>query len=490
LLDKPIVAQEVKVTLSITVKTNKNKQNSPVQTFDISMTRAGESFAGEPLPEIKASVADGQLNTDKDKTSSKFTFKDGTLMRPGTAFQLTGKPHQVIINAAGFGQIPPKDISDDELKAVAKSASKIISIPIELTKFPLADAVVTGSFLRVEDGTWIAEFKPYLSMLKILFLLLGLTGLFVFAVWVVLLILAKILRAHSFEERMVRIAPLFARSLVWPFGFRVGFSINHKDTLPHSVGILRIINEGLIQLRKPPHSATAIPRREPRDIVSNLAELVGPNIEAAGIQKYLDSIEDSLIELSNRKPATEAPEDDSLKSTLKDAVNEALLEGGFLPQKPAGDEKTTPLPEETTASESHPTRSAPNDEPRAKAAHTRAKAAYTSLLNHQQLECKPVFLETDAKSSILGKLADDNVYLLQVGSSQAPFVLFIDDNEDERTGWVFPNPAQGFDKLTLEDVFPNLGETQFNDAKAGIKPVPVTKVDERRWRVERNSLVL
>jgi hypothetical protein len=42
----------------------------------------------------------------------------------------------------------------------------------------------------------------------------------------------------------------------------------------------------------------------------------------------------------------------------------------------------------------------------------------------------------------------------------------------------------------MEDVFPNLGEAQFNDAKAEIKPVPVTKADERRWRVERDNLVL
>ncbi len=114
----------------------------------------------------------------------------------------------------------------------------------------------------------------------------------------------------------------------------------------------------------------------------------------------------------------------------------------------------------------------------------RARAFYRRLLDHQPVECKPIYLETDAKSSILEKLADDNVYLVQVASSMAPFILFSDG---EPFGWVFPNPSLAFDRSTLKDIFPELNEAQFNDAREQIEPVVVNKIDEGRWKVDREN---
>jgi hypothetical protein len=108
------------------------------------------------------------------------------------------------------------------------------------------------------------------------------------------------------------------------------------------------------------------------------------------------------------------------------------------------------------------------------------------LLNREPSSANPIYLEVDASSSLLGRLADSNIYLSQVGSSQATFILFPDEGNDANVGWVFPNPALVFKEPALKDVFPTLTEAQFNGAKEQIEPVRLRQVGERRWKVDRS----
>jgi hypothetical protein len=474
----------VKVTLRISVA---GKDKAVVDNWEVSILRDGTLPGGTQLKEIKAAVEKGKIN--QDKTSADFKLDGSTLFRPETDFQLTGKPHKVTVRAEGF-ELLTKDISDDDLKKASLRDDTVLTIPIELTtnstlitaNSPAPDNNTTPPKTEGDPTGPFGFSKQVFSKLNYTFWLLGLVIFCLFAGWVLLGILARIFHKYGPEKWILRLPPLLARGLVWPFGFRLEFSLNYKTELPARPEVLlRKINDDLAELCKT-SAVPNKPRTEAEKIVDNLARLSWSN-GAESWKGYLDGIRASLMELSTRNPRSpqEPRKDDSLKSTLKDAVKEALFEGGFVPQESAADEKeagslaeksVASLPQQTRPDHSH---------------KHRAKASYQLLLNHQPVDCKRFFLEADAKGSILGRLADDSVYLMQVGSSQAPFILFLDDNDDGTTGWVFPNPAQGFDKSTLRDVFPTLSETEFNDSKEGIEPAAVIKDGDRRWRVDRET---
>jgi hypothetical protein len=116
--------------------------------------------------------------------------------------------------------------------------------------------------------------------------------------------------------------------------------------------------------------------------------------------------------------------------------------------------------------------------PKPQAEH--ARQSYLGLLNNQLIGSEPIHLDSEGTSSVFGKLEDSNIYLQQVGHSQGTFVLFTEDN---RTGYVFPNPALAYQEKALREVFRGLTEAEFNGAKQRIEPVPVTRVGDRRWRI-------
>lgn len=477
----------VQVMLSISVA---GKDKATPDSWEISILRDGTLPGGTQLKEIKAVVEKGKINPQK--TSPNFELDGSILRRPETDFQLTRTLHKITVRADGF-QLFTKELSDDDLRQAFSRQDKILEIAVELTSASTNTTIPTPT--SPDNGTKSNEKDVFARLLDFskqiggklhyAFWLLGLVGVSLFLGWVVLVLLTRVFHKYGVERRTLQLAPWLARGLIWPFGFRLTFSLNHKDMLPDSVLLLQTINRDLFQLREISNVARpASP--EPRNIVRSLANLANSNIGAPEIQGYLEGIEASLVELSNRKPATatEAPKDDSLKSTVKDAVKEAFLEGGFVPKHSGsgGEKDAGAVAGETVAS--------PHKQPLPDHSHeARAKVFYQLLLNHQPLDCKPIFLEADAKGSILGRLADDSVYLMQVGSSQAPFIVFLDDNDDETTGWVFPNPAQAFDKSTLRDVFPSLSEAEFNETKEGIEPAAVIKDGEKRWRVDRETWV-
>jgi len=109
-----------------------------------------------------------------------------------------------------------------------------------------------------------------------------------------------------------------------------------------------------------------------------------------------------------------------------------------------------------------------------------ARAAYLKLLNKEPLEAEPLYLENEGKSSVSGKPEDNSIYLSQVSHRQATFVLFI---EDEKTGWLFPNPRLAYLK-PFRKVFSDLTEEQFNSSKEQIEPVRASRVEDRRWKIE------
>lgn len=110
----------------------------------------------------------------------------------------------------------------------------------------------------------------------------------------------------------------------------------------------------------------------------------------------------------------------------------------------------------------------------------RARSSYLKLTNREQPEIKPLYADADTKSTPLWKMADSTVYLRQKGHRQAAFVLF---TEDDRWGWVFPNPLV-FSGNELKEVFPGLTEAEFESARDKVRPVAVSRVGDARWKVE------
>lgn len=96
-------------------------------------------------------------------------------------------------------------------------------------------------------------------------------------------------------------------------------------------------------------------------------------------------------------------------------------------------------------------------------------------------EGEKVYLDADVKSSILGKLADPNTYLNVERSSSAPLV----GTPDGEGGlFVRPNPALGYDKSVLRNVFPDITPAQFEQ---GVEPVHLVKSTDGRWMVDKPS---
>jgi len=126
------------------------------------------------------------------------------------------------------------------------------------------------------------------------------------------------------------------------------------------------------------------------------------------------------------------------------------------------------------------TQSASRNASQGASSREKALRSYNSLSNGGSVDREPLYLVADVKSTPAGKMADDNVYLLEESNRQTTFVLFTDD---DKTGWVFPNPVMPFREAALKEVFPRLTESGFG-FKDSIEPVHVTRAGDWRWKVE------
>jgi hypothetical protein len=464
----------VKVTLSISIKDKDTK--SPVKKVEISIPRQGTKVF--PLGEIRE------------------ILPEGTLTRPDTDFELTGNPHKlIIVKADGYELGSPKELTDADLKA---ANSKILEIPIELTKIAVVTNPSPGTTISptpetdtsIIDVATIQRWKDSLTWtLNYAFWVLGLAVTCLVVGWSLLAILAGLFQKDSsdYQWRIMGFAPLLAKGAVRLFGYRMRFWVWSKSTRDPSEESLQIISSSLAKLldTNSAKSGSAIHLSYIKD---NLVRLATPNKATAPIEGSVIDIHMRLEELYRRGTPTggPTPNTDSLEPALKAAVLQALTEWKpdllqeFTPEVltatsvsgvNAGIAGAPPSIKDTS-----PNRRDGDDQ-------QRIKALYRRLLDHEPLDCKPRYLEVVMKGSLLGNLADDNVYLSQVGSSQAPFVLLIDDEGDGDVGWVVPNPAQAFDRSTLKDVFPGLNEAQFNDPREQIEPAVVRKTDDGRWMV-------
>lgn len=113
-----------------------------------------------------------------------------------------------------------------------------------------------------------------------------------------------------------------------------------------------------------------------------------------------------------------------------------------------------------------------------------AQSHYRSLVREGQISPAPTYLNAEVKSSPNDLVGDKQVFLQEVMHTQGAFVLFADDSGK---GLVFPNPQLNFSQPALRAVFPQLTATDFNSSKETILPVPVTRVSDERWMVERKS---
>lgn len=112
-----------------------------------------------------------------------------------------------------------------------------------------------------------------------------------------------------------------------------------------------------------------------------------------------------------------------------------------------------------------------------------AQSYYKSLVREGQISTALKYLDAEVKSSPIDLVGDKQVVLLEVAHTQGAFVLFADE---KGKGWVFPNPQLNFSPA-LRPVFPQLTASDFNNSRETIAPVPVTRVSDDRWRVERKS---
>lgn len=113
-----------------------------------------------------------------------------------------------------------------------------------------------------------------------------------------------------------------------------------------------------------------------------------------------------------------------------------------------------------------------------------AQSYYRSLVREGQISPAPKYLDAELKSSPHDLVGDKQVVLQEVTHMQGAFVLFADESGK---GLVFPNPQLNFSLPALRPVFPQLTASDFNSSKETIAPVPVTRVSDDRWRVERKS---
>jgi hypothetical protein len=475
----------VKVTLRIAFII-KDSDAAP-HTLEISIPRQGTSQDGSQLKEIKALIEQGKLNDNQ--TSPDFILQDHILIRRNTDFELTGTPHNIVVIAEGLEQISPKELTDEQLRLAFSREDRILSITVVLQK-PAGSpspSVSPSPSPGGAGGDTNFSIKPLLSRLKNMFWVLGLFGFCAVGLWVCLVLLAKFRGKDSMEQWLLRLPSWVAQGLIWPFGFGLRHSLVSNTETQTPSTLLENIDQSLSRLCQSNPAITD--RAYIQSITNNLARLADPNFSVSTIKGSLDGIATSLEQLS-KKPATtgvEKPETVSHTPALRKMMDEALVEfkrnllKEFKPdllnstQASVMNTKGVVAPLIDTSQVGIDSN-----------AQQKARVLYQKLLDQQPLDCKPVFLEADTKSSILGKFADPNVYLLQVPSPQAPFVLFTDDSDDGTVGWVFPNTARGFDRSTLRDVFPSLNEAQFNEARE-IEPVIVSKAGERRWKVDRES---
>jgi hypothetical protein len=464
----------------------KGRNASALEKLDklvISIPRTGNLPNGTALHDIKATIEKGRLSEDTEKTSTDFRMEGHVLVRPGTDFKLTGVPHKLLATADGFEQISPQDLTDDSLTAAYYSPNKILSVVVELSPGPANNLGVGG--VAGQTTAKNASAFPDLSLLRgglnYALWAFGLLGICLLCLWVFLVLVTKLLGLQGLELGIVKLVPWIAKWLVRPFRYQVIYGVEYRRRgqtdlsaeQPSLEIVLRNMSESLDRLLQPGNAVNRAPLLQ--DLNEHLTKLAGSNLAATGAEQYLNSFKANLALLIER-----AGKDASLDPSITYAIDSAIIAA----VKELKDHlRDNPLISPTTGGASTPNSNDTQLIRRNLGSRQMARISYDQLLKDQIPTCKPTYLEADAKSSILGKLADNNVYLLQAASSQAPFVLFIDEASSGKLGWAFPNPARNFNRSTLQDVFPTLSEQQFNDAKDQIEPVEVCKVGEGRWKI-------
>lgn len=492
------------VTLTLRISVSEKNSQTPIQNAQITIQRQGTTLNGSELKEIKIAIENGRLNAGK--TSFGVHQEGGFLVREETDFQLTGSPHRILVTSQDLADYTPKELTDAQLQN-AFAGDRIFPISVELSRTPNSITAVPTSGSPASNNanssvsatpkksgdTVLNPGPPTLSsqlrdgtnyaMWVLGVVIFSLTGF-----WLILMILARVFRKYSIEAGLLKMPLWLAHLFVQPFGFRLEYRLRHKTVDERHTPIvwLRNIHNSLLELAEPQNSMRT-PPASLQNVNENLAKLAGSEAAQQEGANYLAGITNSVKKLAQGRPPKNDEQDEIIYRMIKNVVMEGIGEAIRNSKLKFPELSPTPPPE---PSSQHVSSTGFDPRPSSQGAtdasfnsRARAKAFYERFLdNYQSSECKPVYLEAAAKNSIEGSLADGNVYLSQVGSSQAPFILFQDDR-GEAIGWVFPNPSQGFDKSTLKDVFPNLNEQDFNSAKQRIEPASVSKVGERRWRI-------
>lgn len=207
---------------------------------------------------------------------------------------------------------------------------------------------------------------------------------------------------------------------------------------------------------------------------------VNPIPRNTSVDTYIQGILNTLNDLNN-KVVTKA----ELKTELSKAVAEIknappnTMPGDVKPEieqpatKPSSDfVKTEESPAQLTKARDGHSTSATN--------FAGVQNAYLNLISRIPSTPEPIYMDVEEPQSIAGKLKDATTYLSVVPHSQGAFVLFTDDGQ---SGWVYPNPTINLRPAAVRDVFPQLTENEFAAVKENIRPKPVKKVAEKRWRV-------
>lgn len=461
-----------------------------------------------PIPKVQISIPRQGMNEHRDTLQEiRATLPDGALERTDTDFELTGKPHQlIIVKADGYVTGPPTELSDDRMRTDFANPNRLLEIQVELAKESAsnpgaANVSTAGSTpdqtgrgspegTRKESEHLTAQSWPrrVLAGLNYGVWVWGAMTLLLIGAWILLLVVSRWFFEDITELRIANCAPWLSGVAIRPFGYRINYSLKYRrrgqaDVSSERDICLRNMGEALAKLADRNVAALSI-QGYVNQFGENLTSLVNPGGVAGG-DGYINDIKTQISELakSQRDPRdVSGGLDETTKYAIDAAITAAVAnlkpppQNTSSPQNAVSEPVTSPM----IAAEIDVVRQNAND-------HA-AKASYRQLLIHQSPPIRPAYLETDVSSSIEGKLTDEGIYLVHVASSQAPFVLFAEEAEG-KVGRVFPNPALAFDRSTLKDVFPGLNETQFNEAKELIQPIIVRKADERRWRVERDSLV-
>ncbi len=109
-----------------------------------------------------------------------------------------------------------------------------------------------------------------------------------------------------------------------------------------------------------------------------------------------------------------------------------------------------------------------------------ARAAYKALIAGNKIVPDPICLKAEATSSLSDMFGKGEVFL---GETEHGAFVLLRASENDKKGWVLPNPALYYRGEALRPVFPNLLESDFNNNKNSIDPVAVMQVGKGRWIV-------